>query len=78
MKQILMLTMLVSCGRINLNGGTTNKIETTGTTRHEIVLVIDPKLCEGQENVQECLTGLTTMLQQLLNTIKEVKDEENK
>jgi hypothetical protein len=70
--------MLVGCGRINVSGGTNNKVETTGTTRHEIVLVIDPKLCEGQENVQECLTSLTTMLQQLLNTMKEIKNEESK
>ena len=68
----LILLGMVSCGQINVKGGTTNKVD--GTTRHEIVLMIDPKLCEYQENQAECLGDLTALLQEFLKTLQQTKE----
>jgi hypothetical protein len=71
----LILLGLVSCGQINVKGGTTNKVD--GTTRHEIVLMIDPKLCDGQEDVPTCLNKLTEMLGKFLETLDKTKELNN-
>jgi hypothetical protein len=71
----LTLILVTACGQINVKGGTTNKVE--GTTRHEIVLSIDPKMCEGQENVPECIERLTAMLEKFLETLDKTKELNN-
>lgn len=71
----LILLAVVSCGKLDVRGGTANKVE--GTTRHEIVLMIDPKLCDGQEDVPTCLGRLTEMLGKFLETLDKTKELQN-
>jgi hypothetical protein len=40
----------------------------------EIVLKIDPSLCDGQENQAECLSNLTALLQEFLKTLQQTKE----
>ena len=76
LSRMAVILCLAGCGQINVKGGTTNKVETTGTTRHEIVLTIDPKLCEGQVDVPDCIDRLTKMLQEFLETLNKTKELE--
>jgi len=71
----LLLITLAGCGQINVKGGTTNKVE--GVTRHEIVLTIDQKLCEGQPDITVCLANLNTLLQDFLKTLQDAKEQTN-
>ena len=70
----LLLFLLVSCGQVTLRGGTNNQVVTTGTTTHEIVLKVDTSMCDGQENVPDCVNRLTAMLEQLLETLNKTKE----
>lgn len=70
--RILLLILIVSCGQINVKGGTTNRVE--GTTRHEIILTIDKSLCNGQPDINVCLANLNTLLQDFLKTLQDAKE----
>lgn len=70
----ILLFMLVSCGQINVKGGTRNEVVTTGTTTHTILLKVDTSMCDGQENVPDCVTRLTAMLEQFLETLNKTKE----
>jgi hypothetical protein len=72
MEKLMLLILLTSCGRVNVSGGITNRVE--GETRHEIVLTIDQKLCEGQQDVTVCLEKLNTLLQDFLKNLQQTKD----
>lgn len=73
----LLVFMLVSCGQINLKGGTRNEVVTTGTTTHEIILKLDTSMCNGQEDVPDCVNRLTAMLEQFLETLNKTKEQTN-
>ena len=67
----LPLVLVTACG-VRVSGGTTNRVE--GTTKHEIVLTIDQKLCEGQQDVTVCLEKLNTLLQDFLKNLQQTKE----
>ena len=73
-KLLCMLLLITGCGQINVKGGTRNEVVTTGKTTVEIVLKVDPSLCDGQENQAECLNNLTALLQEFLKTLQQTKD----
>lgn len=75
--RFLLLFMLVSCGQINVKGGTKNEVVTTGTTTHTILLKVDTSMCDGQEDVAECVNRLTAMLEQFLETLNNTKELQN-
>jgi hypothetical protein len=71
---LCILVLLTGCGQVNVKGGTKNEVVTTGKTTVEIVLKVDPSLCNGQENQAECLSNLTTLLQEFLKTLQQTKE----
>ena len=71
MSKWLILLVIAGCGRMNVKGGTTNKVE--GETIHRVILEIDPKMCKQEDGStdNECLTAFLEMVSDIITQGKE-------
>jgi hypothetical protein len=64
--------MIAGCGKLDVRGGTNNKVE--GETIHRVILEIDPKMCKQEDGStdNECLTAFLEMVSNIITQGKEV------
>jgi hypothetical protein len=68
-----LIVMMIGCGRFDVDGGT--KHEVSGTTKHEFVISIDPKMCKLPDDTTDmaCLQSVLDMISVILTQTKDLQ-----